>query len=120
MSARVSVHATYVLKKSQGKLLSAIISSPLQGDMDMKFTAMISVAALLAASPAMAAVKLINKDAKAHDIKIHCTTTSTGSIQSNTTREIGKGPCTVTVNGSSAKGADGDTLVIKGGKVGKQ
>jgi hypothetical protein len=86
----------------------------------MKFAAMISVFALVAAGPAMAAVKLINKDAKAHDIKIQCQSTSTGSIQSNTTRDIGKGPCTVTVDGSSAKGADGDTLVIKGGKVSKQ
>lgn len=81
--------------------------------------AFVLVAAVLA-GPAVAAVKLINKDGKAHDIKIQCASTSTGSIQSNTTREIGKGPCTVTVSGSSAKGADGDTLVIKGGKVGKQ
>lgn len=86
----------------------------------MKFTAMISVFALAVAGPATAAVKLINKDAKAHDIKIQCASTSTGSIQSNVTREIGKGPCSVTVNGSTAKGADGDTLVIKGGKVSKQ
>ncbi len=72
------------------------------------------------AGPSLAAVKLINKDGSAHNIKIQCSSTSTGSIQSNTTRDIGKGPCTVTVSGSSAKGSDGDTLVIKGGKVAKQ
>jgi hypothetical protein len=81
---------------------------------------MFSLLAMVIAGPALASVKLINKDAKAHDIKIHCSSTSTGSIQSNTSREIGKGPCTVTVGSSSAKGADGDTLVIKGGAVSKQ
>jgi hypothetical protein len=86
----------------------------------MKLNVVFFLGAVLLAGPALAAVKLINKDSSAHDIKIQCSSTSTGSIQSNTTRDIGKGPCTVTVSGSSAKGDDGDTLVIKGGKVSKQ
>ena len=81
---------------------------------------MVALSALLVAGPSLAAVKLINKDGSAHNIKIKCSSTSTGSIKSNTTRDIGKGPCTVTVNGSSATSADGGTLVIKGGKVAAQ
>ncbi len=86
----------------------------------MRNKGVLALMALLLAGPSWSAVKLINKDGSAHDIKIQCASTSTGSIQSNTTRDIGKGPCTVTVKGSSAKGVDGDTLVIKGGKVSKQ
>ena len=79
-----------------------------------------AVAFALASAPAFA-VKLHNKDSKAHDISIKCSSTSTGSIQSGTIRDIGSGPCTVTVKstGSSASANGNDTLVIKDGKIGK-
>lgn len=67
-----------------------------------------------AAAPARADVKLVNKDSKAHDITVKCTSTVQRSIQSNTTTSLGKGPCTVKVKatGATMSGSGNDTLVI--------
>ncbi len=72
---------------------------------------------LLAALPAATAhadVKLVNKDSKAHDITVKCSSTVQRSIQSNTTTSLGKGPCTVKVKatGATMSGSGNDTLVI--------
>ncbi len=79
-------------------------------------TARIAAAVLLAfaALPALAEVKLQNKDSKAHDVTVKCQSTVQRSIQSNTTATLGKGPCTVTVKstGATMTGNGNDTLVI--------
>jgi hypothetical protein len=82
---------------------------------------LLAATAITLLSSAAWAVKLQNKDSKAHDITIKCNSTSTGSIQAGTIRDIGSGPCTVTIksSGSSASASGGDTLVIKNGKFGK-
>jgi hypothetical protein len=74
--------------------------------------------AAIASTPVFSA-KLHNKDSTAHDITIKCSSTSTGSIQANTVRDLGSGPCTVTVKstGSSASAGGKDMLVIKDGKI---
>jgi hypothetical protein len=79
---------------------------------------LIPLALALIAAPAIAA-KLHNKDGKAHDISIKCSSTSTASIQPNTIRDLGSGSCTVTIKstGSSATASGGTTLVIKDGKL---
>jgi hypothetical protein len=88
----------------------------------MKILTGFTLALGLIPSLAGADVTLTNRDAKAHDIIIKCSSTSHASIGSNTTRGIGKGPCTVTVKSSkaSATGNGNDTLVIKNGAVGRQ
>ncbi len=75
--------------------------------------------ALGLATPAAFAVKLTNKDSSSHDITIKCSTTTQTSLSGNTTRDIGNGPCTVTVKktNSSATASGNSTLVIKDGKV---
>ena len=74
----------------------------------------VMAALALAATPALAEVKLQNKDSKAHDVTVKCQSTVQRSIQSNTTATLGKGPCTVTVKGTGATmtGNGNDTLVI--------
>jgi hypothetical protein len=76
----------------------------------------IACAALLAlpAASAFAEVKLQNKDSKAHDVTVKCSTTVQRSIQAGTTTGLGKGPCTVTVKATGAKmtGNGNDVLVI--------
>ncbi|MSQ54274.1 MAG: hypothetical protein EXR31_02790 [Betaproteobacteria bacterium] len=68
----------------------------------------------MSAATAHADVKLINKDSKAHDIMVKCSSTVQRSIQSNTTTSLGKGPCTVKVKatGATMSGNGSDTLVI--------
>lgn len=68
----------------------------------------------LSISAAHADVKLQNKDSKAHDITVKCSSTVQRSIQSNTTTSLGKGPCTVTVKatGATMSGSGDATLVI--------
>jgi hypothetical protein len=77
---------------------------------------------LCGAGVASANVSLTNRDAKAHDITIKCSTTTQTSIGSNVTRDIGRGPCTVTVKstGASGSGNGSDKLVIKNGSVSRQ
>ena len=76
------------------------------------------VASLLAASPAYA-VKLVNKDSLAHDITIKCSSTAQSAIGGSSTRDLGKGPCTVTVkkSGASATASGDATLVIERGSI---
>jgi hypothetical protein len=72
------------------------------------------IACGLGVSTAHADVKLQNKDSKAHDVIIKCNSTVQSSIQSNTTRSLGKGPCKVTLKGSGIElsGSGSDTIVI--------
>lgn len=67
------------------------------------------------------AVKLHNKDSQSHDITIKCSSTAQTSIGANSIRDLGNGPCTVTVKSgnSSATGSGSDTLVIRNGSVGQ-
>lgn len=80
------------------------------------------VLALSIASTSWGAVKLTNKDSDSHDILIKCSGTTNSSVGGTSTRDIGTGPCSVTVksSGSSATAQDGETLVIQGGSVSKQ
>ena len=68
----------------------------------------------LGISAAHADVKLQNKDSKPHDVTIKCNSTVQSSIQSNTTRSLGKGPCKVTLKASGIElsGSGDDTIVI--------
>ncbi len=77
--------------------------------------------ALLASGSALGAVKVVNKDSDSHDLNIKCNSGSDTSIAGSSTRDIGNGPCTVTVKktGSSASGSGNDVLTIKDGKIGK-
>jgi hypothetical protein len=74
----------------------------------------VSVGFVLAISAAHADVKLQNKDSKAHDVTIRCNSTVQSSIQANTTRSLGKGPCKVTLKASGIElsGSGDDTIVI--------
>lgn len=76
----------------------------------------------LVTTSAFASVKLVNKDSDNYDITIKCSSTTQTSIGSNVSRDIGNGPCEVTIksSGVSETGADGETLVIQGGKFKKQ
>ncbi len=79
-------------------------------------------AALFFPVAAYADVSLTNRDSKAHDIIIKCASTSHASIGPNTTRGVGKGPCTVTLKSTnaSATGNGNDTLVIHNGAIGRK
>lgn len=68
----------------------------------------------LGISAAHADVKLQNKDSKSHDIIIKCNSNVQSSIQPNTTRSLGKGPCKVTLKASGIElsGSGDDTIVI--------
>jgi len=68
----------------------------------------------LAAAPALAEVKLHNKDSKAHDVTVKCQSTVQRSIQPGTIATLGKGPCTVKVKatGATMSGNGNDTMVI--------
>lgn len=73
-----------------------------------------------AACPALA-VKVVNRDTSSHDLTIKCSSTTQGSVGASSTRDIGKGPCTVTVkkSGSQASGSGNDQLIIRSGRIGK-
>lgn len=79
----------------------------------------IMIVALGLGAPSLFAVKLVNKDSSSHDISIKCSTTTTTSIGGNVTRDIGNGPCTVTVKktNSSATASGSSTITIKDGKA---
>ena len=68
----------------------------------------------LGISAANADVKLQNKDSKSHDVIIKCNSTVQSSIQPNTTRSLGKGPCKVELKASGIvlSGSGDDTIVI--------
>jgi hypothetical protein len=71
------------------------------------------------AATASAQIKLINKDSKSHDLQVKCSSTADTSIAGSSTRDLGKGPCTVTVKGSktSASATGKGELVIQDGKI---
>jgi len=75
-------------------------------------------ALLVAALPAHA-VKLVNKDSSSHDLTVECSSTAHTSIGANSTRDLGKGPCTVTVkkSGASATASGETTLTIQKGSI---
>jgi predicted porin len=74
---------------------------------------------LALAAPAAFAVKLINRDSNSHDLVVKCSSSAQTSIGASSTRDIGNGPCTVTVKktGSSATASGSQSLTIKDGKV---
>lgn len=80
----------------------------------------VSVVVLLTlAAPAAFAVKLANRDSSSHEVIVKCSSTAHTSIGASSTRDLGSGPCTVTVkkSGSSASASGSQTLTIKDGKV---
>ena len=79
---------------------------------------LLAVAGLAICASASAQIKLVNKDSKAHDVLIKCSSSADSSIAGSSTRDIGKGPCTVTVKSTkSSKSAAGKgELTIKDGK----
>jgi hypothetical protein len=92
----------------------------------MKRAIQLAQAAVLAmpflSTAAYADVSLTNRDSQSHDITVKCGSTTQTSIGSNTTRGLGRGPCTVTVKSTkaSATGNGNDKLIIKNGTVGIQ
>ncbi len=81
----------------------------------------LAIVTAVAASPALA-VKVVNKDSNSHDLTIKCSVTTHGSVGASSTRDIGKGPCTVTVKktGASASGNGNDELVIQKGGIARK
>ena len=79
---------------------------------------LLAVAGLALCASASAQIKLVNKDSKAHDVLIKCSSSADSSIAGSSTRDIGKGPCTVTVKSTkSSRSASGKgELTIKNGK----
>ena len=75
---------------------------------------------ILAATASLAlAVKLINRDSTSHDLVVKCSSTAQTSIGGSSTRDLGNGPCTVTVKktGSSATASGSQTLMIQNGSI---
>ena len=69
--------------------------------------------AFVAVTASVSAVHLFNKGGP-QDVIIKCVSTSHASIGGNSTRDLGAGPCTVTVKstGSSATASGSTDLVI--------
>ena len=77
----------------------------------------LSVLSLMMASSAMA-VKLINRDSSSHDLKVDCNgSRSQTSVGASSTRDLGNGPCTVTIvsSGATATASGSSDLTIEGG-----
>ena len=75
---------------------------------------------MLAATASLAfAVKLINRDSTSHDLVVKCSSTAQTSIGGSSTRDLGNGPCTVTVKetGSSATASGSQNLMIQNGSI---
>lgn len=75
---------------------------------------------LVLISASASAVRLYNKDSSSHKIIIKCSSTTHTSIGASSSRDIGSGPCTVTVksSGASATASGSTDLVISsGGKI---
>lgn len=66
-----------------------------------------------------ASVRLSNQDDQPYALSCECQGSGASSVSANTNTDLGTGPCTVTVKatGSSATATDGETLVIKNGKI---
>ena len=80
---------------------------------------LLAVAGLALCASASAQIKLVNKDSKSHDVFIKCSSSADSSIAGSSTRDIGKGPCTVTVKAtkSNASATGKGELTIKDGKI---
>lgn len=69
------------------------------------------------------AIHLYNKDSESHQVIIKCSSTTHTEIGPNASRDIGNGPCTVTVKSTgstiSASGST-DIIIEKGGKLVKK
>lgn len=80
---------------------------------------MVAVPLLCLATLPAHAVKLVNKDSASHDLTVKCSSTAQTSIGGSSTRDLGKGPCTVTVkkSGASATASGDATLVIQKGSI---
>ena len=65
------------------------------------------------------AVKLVNRDSTSHDLVVRCSSTSQTSIGGLSTRDLGNGPCTVTVKrtGSAATASGSQNLMIQNGTI---
>ncbi len=87
----------------------------------MKRLVLAALAGALLVSTSAFAVKLKNGDSATHEVMIKCSSTADTSVGGSSVRDIGSGPCTVTVkkSGSSATGSGSDTLTIKDGKISK-
>lgn len=70
------------------------------------------------ANPA-AAVKLSNRDSTPYDLLIKCSSISHSSIGALSTRDLGSGPCIVTIkkSGSAASASGSENLVIRDGTI---
>ncbi len=88
----------------------------------MKTSHLAAVLVALTLPAAAHAVKLVNKDSETHEISIKCSTTTHTSIGGNVTRDIGNGPCTVTIKktNASGSGSGNDTLEIRNGAVARK
>ncbi len=78
---------------------------------------------LVLLSQAVQAIRLYNKDSESHQVIIKCSSTTHTEIGPNSSRDLGNGPCTVTVKSTGATiSASGSTDIIieKGGKLAKQ
>ena len=63
---------------------------------------LVAIAGLALCASASAQIKLVNKGSKAHDVLIKCSSSADSSIAGSSTRDIGKGPCTVTVKSTKS------------------
>lgn len=77
--------------------------------------------ALACTGSALAAVKVVNKDSSSHDLLVKCSSAADTSISGSSTRDIGNGPCTVSVKktGSTATATGNEILTIQDGKISK-
>jgi hypothetical protein len=80
---------------------------------------LLGICLLSFAASSGAQIKLVNKDGKSHDLLVKCSSSSDTSIGASSTRDLGKGPCTVTVKSSktSASASGKGELVIQDGKI---
>lgn len=84
------------------------------------FISALALSALTLAGSALA-VKLINKDYSSYAIKINCKgSPSSTHIGASTQRDLGTGPCTVTLpSGASTTASGSQDIIIKNGGFSK-
>lgn len=72
---------------------------------------------------AVQAIHLYNKDSESHQVVIKCSSTTHTEIGPSASRDLGNGPCTVTLKSTGATiSASGSTdmIIEKGGKLVKK
>jgi hypothetical protein len=79
----------------------------------------ILVTILVATDSLAFGVKLINRDSTSDDLVVKFSSTAQTSIGGSSTRDLGDGPCTVTIKktGSSATASGNQNLLIQNGSV---